>query len=181
MMGEGELAIILMVENAKRTDSRKKGDIQIGDQKYEVKGDTARFSGKGIGAGREGNIVQIYSDLSEKYKIESDESLNNYIFNILNESPDAIYDINNILNRIYPNTNEVLLTYENTQTPDNIRKVLLKKYITGYISERNDSKYILISKNGNYQTFVADQLLENINEFKFTGITKSSAYPQINL
>lgn len=181
MMGKGELAIILMVNDAKKIDNKEKGDVQIGDQKYEIKGDKARFSGKGIGAGREGNISQVYSDLAEKYNIESDESLNNYIFNILSENPDAVSDINNVLNKIYPNSNDIKLTSENIKSSDDIRKVLLKKYITGYTSERPDTKYLFITKNGAYQIFTVEQLFENLNKLKFTGITKSSAYPQINL
>jgi hypothetical protein len=168
-------------DNAKRIDNKEKGDVQVGDQRYEIKGDKARFSGKGIGAGREGNISQIYSDLAEKYNIESDESLNNYIFNILNEKSDAISDINNILNKIYPNSNDIKLTPENIKSPDSIRNILLKKYITGYTSERPDTKYLFITKSGGYQILNTEQLLENINKYKFTGITKSSAYPQIIL
>jgi hypothetical protein len=181
MMGKGELAIILMMDNTKKIDNKEKGDVQIGDQKYEIKGDKARFSGKGIGAGREGNISQVYSDLAEKYNIESDESLNNYIFNILNEKSDAISDINNILNKIYPNSNDIKLTPENTKSSDSIRNILLKKYITGYISEHPDTKYLFITKTGGYQILTAEQLLESTTRYKFTGITKSSAYPQIIL
>jgi hypothetical protein len=181
MMGKGELAIILMMNNAKKVDNKEKGDVQIGDQRYEIKGDKARFSGKGIGAGREGNISQIYSDLAEKYNVESDESLNNYIFNILSEKPDAISDINNILNKIYPNSTDIKLSPENIKSSDSIKNILLKKYITGYISERPDTKYLFITKKGAYQILTTEQLLENLNKYKFTGITKSSAYPQINL
>jgi hypothetical protein len=179
MMGKGELALILMMEDAKRL--KEKGDVQIGDKKYELKANGARFSSGGIGTGREGNISQVYDELNKKYDIESTESLNNYLYKILTTTPESLSDINSLLNKIYPKSENIKLTSSDINSPDSIRKILIKKYITGYTSDRPDAEYMFITDGNDYQIFNSEQLLESIDKFKFTGITKSSAYPQIVL
>ena len=171
-IGFGEVPLVLFFDGKKV----KTGDIQIGSQLIEVKGNGGRFSsGKGIG--REGNITSTYEKLKEKYSKEYQTNLFEYIKAILTKYPESEKEINKSLNDIYPNSSDYIIT-KNSNDKD-----LLKKYVASYVKSQPSQTYMLISNNGEYKLYTGKELIEAIGEeIKFYGnITPSSAYPQLKL
>lgn len=72
-VGAGEVFISIMIANARKTSTKEKGDVKIGEQELEIKGDGARLRGqKGMGIGVEvGNYWSNF--LKEKSKINNIE------------------------------------------------------------------------------------------------------------
>jgi len=172
-VGFGEVPLVLFFDGKKV----KTGDVQIGSQLIEVKGNGGRFS-SGKGTGREGNITSTYQELKEKYPDEYQTNLFGYIKAILTKYPESQKEINEILDGIYPNSNDYKITQDSTSDKD-----LLKKYVASYVKSQPPQIYMLISSNGEYKLYTGEKLIEAIGgEIKFYGnITPSSAYPQLKL
>ena len=179
-IGKSEMALILFFKNA--TKSKKyKGDININGNIIEIKGSYARFPGKGIGRG--GNIQKLFSYLDKTYEIPRVLHLSEYIKNIYNSTSDKelfLKDINFKLNNIYPNS-DINVTPDNL---NNLKNILILKYVSSYINIKQSDYYLLISSNtNNYNIYNGNELKAkaikgNIN---FTAITPSSSYPQLKL
>lgn len=173
-VGFGEVPLVLFFDGEKV----KTGDVKIGDQLIEVKGDGGRFSGS-KGKGREGNISFIYQDFQKNYPtVEYTTNLSEYVKRILTNSPQSKSRINKLINNIYPDSSNYEITKDST--PED----LLAKYITSYINSQPSQIYMLISNNGEYKLYDGIKLIEAVKngEIKFYGnITPSSSYPQIKL
>ena len=179
-IGKSEMALILFFKNAAKS-KKYKGDININGNIIEIKGSYARFPGKGIGRG--GNIQKLFSYLDKTYEIPRVLHLSEYIKNIHNSTPDKelfLKDINFKLNNIYPNS-DINVTPDNL---NNLKNILILKYVSSYINIKQSDYYLLISSNtNNYNIYNGDELKAkaikgNIN---FTAITPSSSYPQLKL
>jgi hypothetical protein len=179
-IGKSEIALILFFKNAAKS-KKYKGDININENTIEIKGSLARFPGKGIGRG--GNIQKLFSYLDKTYDIPRTSHLSEYIKNIYNLTPDKelfLKDINFKLNNIYPNS-DINVTPDNL---NNIKNVLILKYISSYINIKQSDYYLLISSNtNNYNIYNRNELkAKAINgDINFTAITPSSSYPQLKL
>jgi len=68
-VGAGEVFVSIMIANARKTSTKEKGDVKIGEQELEIKGDGARLRGqRGMGTGVE--VSNYWSNfLNEKAKI----------------------------------------------------------------------------------------------------------------
>ena len=179
-IGKSEMALILFFKNAAKS-KKYKGDININGNIIEIKGSYARFPGKGIGRG--GNIQKLFSYLDKTYEIPRVLHLSEYIKNIYNSTSDKelfLKDINFKLNNIYPNS-DINVTPNNL---NNLKNILILKYVSSYINIKQSDYYLLISSNtNNYNIYNGDELKAkaikgNIN---FTAITPSSSYPQLKL
>ena len=179
-IGKSEMALILFFKNAAKS-KKYKGDININGNIIEIKGSYARFPGKGIGRG--GNIQKLFSYLDKTYEIPRVLHLSEYIKNIYNSTSDKelfLKDINFKLNNIYPNS-DINVTPDNL---NNLKNILILKYVLSYINIKQSDYYLLISSNtNNYNIYNGDELKAkaikgNIN---FTAITPSSSYPQLKL
>ena len=179
-IGKSEMALILFFKNAAKS-KKYKGDININGNIIEIKGSYARFPGKGIGRG--GNIQKLFSYLDKTYEIPRVLHLSEYIKNIYNSTLDKelfLKDINFKLNNIYPNS-DINVTPNNL---NNLKNILILKYVSSYINIKQSDYYLLISSNtNNYNIYNGDELKAkaikgNIN---FTAITPSSSYPQLKL
>ena len=179
-IGKSEMALILFFKNAAKS-KKYKGDININGNIIEIKGSYARFPGKGIGRG--GNIQKLFSYLDKTYEIPRVLHLSEYIKNIYNSTSDKelfLKDINFKLNNIYPNS-DINVTPDNL---NNLKNILILKYVSSYINIKQSDYYLLISSNtNNYNIYNGDELKAkaikgNIN---FTAITPSSSYPQLKL
>lgn len=179
-IGKSEMALILFFKNAAKS-KKYKGDININGNIIEIKGSYARFPGKGIGRG--GNIQKLFSYLDKTYEIPRVLHLSEYIKNIYNSTSDKelfLKDINFKLNNIYPNS-DINVTPDNL---NNLKNILILKYVSSYINIKQSDYYLLISSNtNNYNIYNGDELKVkaikgNIN---FTAITPSSSYPQLKL
>ena len=179
-IGKSEMALILFFKNAAKS-KKYKGDININGNIIEIKGSYARFPGKGIGRG--GNIQKLFSYLDKTYEIPRVLHLSEYIKNIYNSTLDKelfLKDINFKLNNIYPNS-DINVTPDNL---NNLKNILILKYVSSYINIKQSDYYLLISSNtNNYNIYNGDELKAkaikgNIN---FTAITPSSSYPQLKL
>jgi hypothetical protein len=172
-VGFGEIPLILFFDGKKV----KIGDVEIDGKLIEVKGNGGRFS-TGKGKGREGNITSLYQDFQSKYDaVKPKTNLSDYILEILNEYPEAEEDINEQINKIYPDSENYKITKEN------VAKDLLVKYVASYVNMYPSQEYILISGNGNYKLYTGENLIGTINkgEIEFTNITPSTSYPQLKL
>ena len=179
-IGKSEMALILFFKNAAKS-KKYKGDININGNIIEIKGSYARFPGKGIGRG--GNIQKLFSYLDKTYEIPRVLHLSEYIKNIYNSTSDKelfLKDINFKLNNIYPNS-DINVTPDNL---NNLKNILILKYVSSYINIKQSDYYLLISSNtNNYNIYNGNELKAkaikgNIN---FTAITPSSSYPQLKL
>jgi len=179
-IGKSEMALILFFKNAAKS-KKYKGDININGNIIEIKGSYARFPGKGIGRG--GNIQKLFSYLDKTYEVPRVSHLPEYIKKIYNSTLDKelfLKDINFKLNNIYPNSN-INVTPDNL---NNLKNILILKYVSSYINIKQSDYYLLISSNtNNYNIYNGDELKAkaikgNIN---FTAITPSSSYPQLKL
>ena len=179
-IGKSEMALILFFKNAAKS-KKYKGDININGNIIEIKGSYARFPGKGIGRG--GNIQKLFSYLDKTYEIPRVLHLSEYIKNIYNSTSDKelfLKDITFKLNNIYPNS-DINVTPNNL---NNLKNILILKYVSSYINIKQSDYYLLISSNtNNYNIYNGDELKAkaikgNIN---FTAITPSSSYPQLKL
>ena len=71
-VGAGEAFISIMVAGARKTSSKEKGDVKIGEEELEIKGDGARLRGqKGFGSGIEvGNLWSAFlNDKAKQYNL----------------------------------------------------------------------------------------------------------------
>jgi len=170
-VGIGEIALAVFFD----AEKVKKGDVKIDGKLIELKGNEARFSGSG--KGRSGDISYLYEHLSKEYGIESKINLASYISEIIKEHPEALDDINDKLNDIYPNTEDIKITSEN------INATLNKKYIASYVNNHKNDYYMLISNNSSsYILYTSETIIEAVGnkEISFKGnISKSNSYPQI--
>lgn len=179
-IGKSEMALILFFKNAAKS-KKYKGDININGNIIEIKGSYARFPGKGIGRG--GNIQKLFSYLDKTYEIPRTSHLPEYIKNIYNSTPDKelfLKDINFKLNNIYPNS-DINVTPDNL---NNLKNVLILKYVSSYINTKQSDYYLLVSSNtNNYNIYNGNELkTKAINgNIDFTAITPSSSYPQLKL
>lgn len=172
-VGFGEVPLVLFFDGEKV----KTGDVKIGDQLIEVKGNGGRFS-SGKGKGREGNISFIYQEFQTKYPtVEHKTNLSECVQNILTSLPESEDDINKSLNDIYPNSTDYKITKNSTS------KDLLAKYVASYVNSQSPQSYILISNNGNYRLYTGEELINAVKsgEINFNNITPSSSYPQLKL
>jgi hypothetical protein len=179
-IGKSEMALILFFKNAAKS-KKYKGDININGDIIEIKGSYARFPGKGIGRG--GNIQKLFSYLDKTYEVPRVSHLSEYIKKIHNLTSDKelfLKDINFKLNNIYPNS-DINVTPDNL---NNLKNILILKYVSSYINIKQSDYYLLISSNtNNYNIYSGNELKAkavkgNIN---FTAITPSSSYPQLKL
>jgi len=179
-IGKSEMALILFFKNAAKS-KKYKGDININGDIIEIKGSYARFPGKGIGRG--GNIQKLFSYLDKTYEVPRVSHLSEYIKKIHNLTSDKelfLKDINFKLNNIYPNS-DINVTPDNL---NNLKNILILKYVSSYINTKQSDYYLLISSNtNNYNIYNGNELKAkavkgNIN---FTAITPSSSYPQLKL
>ena len=179
-IGKSEMALILFFKNAAKS-KKYKGDININGDIIEIKGSYARFPGKGIGRG--GNIQKLFSYLDKTYEVPRVSHLSEYVKKIYNLTSDKelfLKDINFKLNNIYPNS-DINVTPDNL---NNLKNILILKYVSSYINIKQSDYYLLISSNtNNYNIYNGNELKAkavkgNIN---FTAITPSSSYPQLKL
>lgn len=176
-IGFGEVPLILFFDGKKV----KIGDVEIDGKIIEVKGNGGRFS-TGKGKGREGNITSTYEKLKEKYPEEYQTNLFKYIKAILTKYPESQEEINDILDNIYPNSDNYKITKDSESDKD-----LLVKYIASYVNSQSSQSYMLISSNGDYKLYTGEKLIEAAKkigeeEIKFYGnVTPSSTYPQLKL
>jgi hypothetical protein len=179
-IGKSEMALILFFKNAAKS-KKYKGDININGDIIEIKGSYARFPGKGIGRG--GNIQKLFSYLDKTYEVPRVSHLSEYVKKIYNLTSDKelfLKDINFKLNNIYPNS-DINVTPDNL---NNLKNILILKYVSSYINTKQSDYYLLISSNtNNYNIYNGNELKAkavkgNIN---FTAITPSSSYPQLKL
>jgi hypothetical protein len=176
-VGFGEVPLVLFFDGEKV----KTGDVKIGSQLIEVKGNGGRFS-SGKGKGREGNITSVYEKFKEQYKNATYQTnLSEYVNDILTKYPESEKEINKSLLEIYPGTENYIITKNSTN------KDLLKKYVANYVDSQPPQIYMLISNSGEYKLYTGEKLIETAGEtneegIKFYGnITPSSAYPQLKL
>lgn len=182
-IGKSEIALILFFKNATKAKKQKNksGDIDINGNIIEIKSSYARFPGKGIGRG--GNIQKLFSYLDKTYDTPRVSHLSEYIKNIYNLTQDKelfLKDINFKLNNIYPNS-DIIITHDNL---NNIKNVLILKYISSYVNAKQSDYYLLISSNtNNYNVYNGDELKAKAikGDINFTAITPSSSYPQLKL
>jgi len=171
-LGIGEIALVLFFD----AEKQKIGDVKMDGKMIELKGTEARFPGNG--KGRSGDISYLYSNLSEKYGIESKINLAAYISEIIKENPEALDYINTELNNIYPNTEDIKIT------SDNINNTLNKKYVASYVKSHSENDYYMLISRGlsNYNLYTPENLIKAIGDgnilFK-SNISKSNSFPQI--
>ena len=178
-LGIGEIALALFFDAKKQ----KVGDIKIDNKMVELKGTEARFP-TASGKGRSGDISNLYDELNKKYPDVAlppkQSSLSNYIKLIAEKDPKILDFINNELNVIYPKTDDIKITLQNTN------KDINKKYIASYVrSHPENDYYMLISKySPDYTLYTGDELIKSVEEgnVTFTGnVSKSTSYPQLDI
>ena len=182
-LGVGEIALELFFKNAKKAST---GDINIGGNLVELKGEAARFASKNSTAtGRDGNIDRIRKDLKTEtgYPGEPPSDFSTYIREILNlpNKEKNLKYVNDILNKIYTDTTSIEISLEDDR--NKIYEKLIKKYLLGYVSAYKENNYYMLISNDppfNYTLYTPQELINNSDILSFTNIT-TSAFPNLLL